>query len=174
MIEEFYFKNQKYFVYNEEDEMFEYDYDFFLKGIKLTLIFLSWIDEKDENYLFETFDITPGELQSKKEIFDWLLYSSYEISRILNYNFYNKFSKLRMMLKYGVSEELLSLVSIKDIGRKRARLLYNKGIKNIHDIKNVDINVLKKILGEKLALKIKKASTEKKELEINLDLEKKF
>ncbi len=174
LIEEFYFKNQKYFVYNEEDEMFEYDYDFFLKGIKLTLIFLSWIDEKDENYLFETFDITPGELQSKKEIFDWLLYSSYEISRILNYNFYNKFSKLRMMLKYGVSEELLSLVSIKDIGRKRARLLYNKGIKNIHDIKNADINVLKKILGEKLAVKIKKASTEKKELEINLDLERKF
>lgn len=174
LIEEFYFKNQKYFIYNEEDEMFEYDYDFFLKGIKLTLIFLSWIDEKDENYLFETFDITPGELQSKKEIFDWLLYSSYEISRILNYNFYNKFSKLRMMLKYGVSEELLSLVSIKDIGRKRARLLYNKGIKNIHDIKNADINVLKKILGEKLAVKIKKASTEKKELEINLDLEKKF
>ncbi len=175
MLEEFYIKNKKNFLFDDEEELFEYDYEFFLKGIKLTLILLQYIDEKDENYLFENYDITPGELYSKKEIVDWLLYSSYELARILNYNFYNKFSKLRIMLKYGVREELLSLISIKDIGRKRARMLYEKRIKNVNDIKNTDLNVLKKILGEKLALKIKKASIEKKEkIEFNMDLKQKF
>ncbi len=170
-LEEFYNENEEYLLFTDEDEVFDYDYDFFLKGLKLTLIFLHYIDEKDEEYLLEEYDITPGELYGKKEILDWLLYSSYELSRILNYNFYNKFSKLRLMLKYGVREELLPLISIKDIGRKRARMLYNKGIKNITDIKNTDLNVLKQILGEKLALKIKKASIEKKEkIEFNMNL----
>ncbi len=172
VLEEFYIQNKDFLIFDDEEELFEYDYEFFLKGLKLTLIFLHYIDEKDEDFLFEEYDITPGELYGKKEILDWLLYSSYEISRILNYNFYNKFSKLRLMLKYGVREELLPLISIKDIGRKRARMLYNKGIKNISDIKNTDLNVLKQILGEKLALKIKKASSENnKSLEFNMNLE---
>ncbi len=172
VLEEFYIQNKDFLIFDDEEELFEYDYEFFLKGLKLTLIFLHYIDEKDEDFLFETYDITPGELYGKKEILDWLLYSSYELSRILNYNFYNKFSKLRLMLKYGVREELLPLISIKDIGRKRARMLYDKGIKNISDIKNTDLNVLKQILGEKLALKIKKASSENnKSLEFNMNLE---
>ena len=64
--------------------------------------------------------------------------------------------KLRLRLKYGVKEELLSLIRLESIGRARARILFRNRIKDIKDIKNVDLPTLTQLLGEKIALNIKK------------------
>jgi helicase len=39
-------------------------------------------------------------------------------------------------LKYGVSDELVLLVELKNIGRVRARALFSRGMKSPNDIKN--------------------------------------
>ena len=66
-------------------------------------------------------------------------------------------SRLRIRIEKGVKPELLSLVTLRGIGRIRARILFNSGIKTIDDIKKVQFSRLKGLpqIGSKLALNIK-------------------
>ena len=145
------------FLLENEPSMYEPEYEDFIYSIKTALMMHEWINEKDEEYLLEQFNVRPGELRSKLDIADWLLYASEEISRILQYQYLNKeIAKLRLRLKYGVKEELLPLVKIKEIGRVRARRLYFNRIKDIGDVKRADFAKLAQILGSKVAENVKK------------------
>ncbi|HIJ97965.1 TPA: ATP-dependent DNA helicase, partial [archaeon] len=62
---------------------------------------------------------------------------------------------LRKRLKYGVKKELLPLIRIRDIGRVRARKLFNAGIQGVEDIQNAKMDVLVKLVGQKTAEKLK-------------------
>ncbi|MBW2976204.1 hypothetical protein KY347_02030 [Candidatus Woesearchaeota archaeon] len=145
------------FLLEKEPSIYEPEYEDFSNSVKTALMMKEWINEKDEEYLLEEFNARPGELRSKLEIADWLLYASEEISRILHYQYLNKeIAKLRLRLKHGIKEELLPLVRIKDIGRVRARRLYANRIRDIGDVKKADLTKLTQILGNKVALSVKK------------------
>ena len=159
------YKNEEhnYFkIANEYEDLFivKYDpysvkYEDFLASIKTSKALVDWLDECDENFILEKYKITPGELKYKCETLDWLLYCIEEFS-LLRKNFFlnNFFKNLRKRLKLGIRFELLSLTSIKGIGKKRARKLYDKNIKNIQDLVNSNPQSLEKILGEKTTKKI--------------------
>ncbi|MCM8758057.1 MAG: hypothetical protein NC903_03240 [Candidatus Omnitrophica bacterium] len=135
--------------------LWDENYEEFLKSIKTALCFFAWINEAEESQLFEEFQITPGELHSKLEIIDWLVYSLIEIAKLLKFKeFCSLFKKLRWRLNYGVKEELLELVSLHGIGRVRARRLFEAGIKNLYHLKKAPFKTVKEILGEKIALKV--------------------
>lgn len=142
------------------DEPSEYDeeeFSEFLDSVKTALFFEDWINEKDEEFLLEKFNIRPGEINAKLEIGDWLLYSAEEFCKLLGFKSLIKdLVKLRFRLKYGAREELLPLLKLKNIGRVRARMLFRNKIKNLQDVKNADITSLVHILGKNLALDIKK------------------
>jgi helicase len=141
----------------KEPSMYEPEYEDFFNSIKTALMLNEWINEKTEEFLLEEFNIRPGELRSKLDIADWLLYASEEISRLMQFQYLNKeIVKLRLRLRYGVKEELLPLVKIKEIGRVRARKLYYNRIKDIGDVKKADLTKLTQILGSKVALNVKK------------------
>ena len=141
----------------EEPSLYEPEYDDFLNSIKTALFFNEWIDEKTEEHLLENYNTRPGELRSKMDIADWLLYATEEISRILEFQHLNKeIVKLRLRLRYGVKEELLPLVRIPGIGRVRARKLFFNRIKDVGDVKNADLMKLSQILGQQVALNVKK------------------
>ncbi|MEM5815205.1 MAG: DEAD/DEAH box helicase [Candidatus Aenigmatarchaeota archaeon] len=126
------------------------------KSVKMAKIFNSWINEMTEEEILEKFSLTPGELYSKLQIADWLLYSLHELALLLNKkDVLRKINKLRLRIQKGVKEELLQLVSLEGIGRIRARKLYNIGLKNLEDLKKVPLETLSKIIGEKTARKIK-------------------
>jgi len=57
----------------------------------------------------------------------------------------------------GVKKELLPLVKLVGIGRVRARILYNAGLKTIEDLKKAPMKKLTRLpfIGLKLAKKIK-------------------
>jgi len=59
-------------------------------------------------------------------------------------------------LRYGVKEELLPLVRLENIGRIRARILFRNRIRDVKDLKNADLSTLTQLLGEKVALSIKR------------------
>ncbi|MDP2749202.1 MAG: helicase-related protein [Nanoarchaeota archaeon] len=142
----------------DEPSAFEYDYDEFMNSVKTAMMFDEWIDEKDEEYLLEKYNVRPGELHYKLSNADWLLYASEEIARLLSHQKLLKdLSKLRFRIKYGVKEELLTLLKIPDVGRVRARKLYLSGIKDIAGVKNADLTTLTQLLGKQIALKVKKA-----------------
>ena len=132
-------------------------------------MFYYWINEKDEEFLLEKFNISPGELYSKINLADWLLYGCSELSKLLgSFDIQKHFDRLRLRVNYGVKEELLSLVKLQGIGRKRARKLFNTGIKSMKDIKKSDVGVLVKLIGKKRAFDIMA-----KFMKINKDIMKK-
>jgi len=150
--------NKRYnYLLEKEPSVFDLEYGEFMNSIKTALFFEEWIDEKDEDYLLEKYDIRPGEIRVKMETADWLLYGSEELANIQNNReAVKEIKKLRLRLEYGVKEELLTLLKLKGIGRIRARKLYSHNLKDIGDIKNIDITSLGQILGKAVAEDIKK------------------
>lgn len=146
----------------EEPSAFDLEYGDFMKSIKTALFFESWINEKDEDFLMERYDVRPGEIRAKIEIADWLLYASGELAKISLMNreltdreLVRELAKLRIRIKYGVKEELLSLLKLKGIGRVRARRLVNNGIKDLTDLKKVNLASLGQIVGKAVAEDVK-------------------
>ena len=145
------------FLLENEPSMYEPEYEDFLNSVKTSLMFNNWINEQDEEFLLEGYNVRPGELRVKLEIADWLLYASEEIGRIMHYQYLLKeIVKLRLRLKYGVKEELLPLVRLENIGRVRARILFRNRLRDTKDLKNADLSSLTHLLGEKVALSVKK------------------
>lgn len=133
------------------------DYDFFISSVKTALVLEEWINEKSEEHLLEKYKIRPGALYVKLQNADWLLYSCQEISRILNLkSLQAPIRKTRLRVKYGIREGLLPLVKLKKVGRVRARKLFNMEVKNLKDLKEVDVNRLARVLGKKIAISLKK------------------
>ncbi len=145
-------------ILSREPSMYDADYDEFLASVKTAMFFSDWIDENTEDVLLEKYSIRPGEVRSKLDNADWLLYSISEIARILQMKgLTGEIAKLRVRVKYGVREELLPLLQLKGIGRVRSRRLFNNRIRTIADVKNADISTLTQVLGSgKVALDVKK------------------
>ncbi|MEK6900948.1 MAG: helix-hairpin-helix domain-containing protein, partial [Nanoarchaeota archaeon] len=144
-------------VLEKEPSPYDLEYDIFMNSIKTALFFEAWINEHDEEYLFEKFDIRPGEIHAKKEIADWLLYASEELASALALrDVVKELHKLRIRVEQGVKEELLPLLQLRGIGRVRGRKLYANGIKTIGEVKNADLTTLSQILGKKIAEEVQK------------------
>ncbi len=139
----------------EEPSAYDIEYNEFLNSIKTTLFFVSWVDEKDENFLFETYGIRPGEIRMKLEAADWLLYAAEELSKLCGFRI-PQLRKVRTRVKHGVKEELLALLKLKGIGRVRARKLYTQGIRDIGDVTKADITTLGQIVGKSVAASVKR------------------
>ncbi len=126
----------------------------FLPAFKSALFFKDWTDEVPEDKLFERYGMAPGIMYVKLTNADWLLYSSFELAKLLKLkNVKKNVSDLRTRVKYGVREELLGLVKIKWIGRVRARKLWSAGIKTALGMKQQKAK-LKSLLGTAVADKI--------------------
>jgi len=119
-----------------------------LSELKTALCITEWIEEKTEDEICSRYGIGPGDLHTIVELCDWLLYSAGEIARIFQLKTLLKpLSLLRMRVSYGVKEELLELVTLKGIGRVRARSLFNSGIKGRDDIKRISVKEIAKVPG---------------------------
>lgn len=150
-----------------EPPMYDFEYDEFMNAVKTAYFFNEWIEEKDDEYLLEKFDVRPGESRAKIENADWLLYSVQELAKIIEKAiFARETSRLRTRLKYGAKEELLPLLRLKEIGRVRARKLFNNSIKDVGDVKRADFGKLKLLLGDAVAKSIKEQVGEKVDVEI--------
>jgi len=149
-------ESQDYLLINEPN-IYEPEYDEFINTIKTAMIFQEWIDEKDEEFLLEKYNVRPGELRAKLSIADWLLYATEELARLLQFqHLLREIRKTRFRLKYGIKEELMPLVKLKNIGRVRARVLFRNKIRDIGEVKKADFMKLAQLLGKNIAVDIKK------------------
>ncbi|MBR9707294.1 MAG: hypothetical protein GOV15_02560, partial [Candidatus Diapherotrites archaeon] len=127
----------------------------FLSKFNLSLLIRAWLHERTEDDLLNIFNVAPGILRSKLTNLDWLVYSGSELSKLLKLkNAQMQCNKLRMRLKYGVTEDLLALVALRNIGRSRARRLFNSNIKSPSELKRADPEMLAKLIGRKTSEKI--------------------
>lgn len=144
-------------AYSIEDKMLRdlggFDLDWtFLNRFKTARMFEDWVDEKSEDLLLEKYNVAPGQLYQRVQIIDWLCYSAGEVARIRKLRkSVVELKKLGLRVRYGIRKELIPLVSIRGIGRARARRLYDRGIKTPDDIKKADRRLLDELLGKKVS-----------------------
>ena len=134
------------------------DYETTLGELRTTMILKAWIDETSENDLFEKYRVSPGDRYSAVHNADWLLYSAYELARVLGTDKHRgHIRRLRDRVRYGVTEKLLPLVRLQGIGRVRAKVLYNSGFKSASILKAAPLARLVEIplIGPSLAKTIK-------------------
>ena len=140
----------------KEPNMYDDDFHEFYDSVNTALFFEDWIKEKDEDALFEKYNVRPGETRYKLDSAEWLLFACTEFAKILEFKeIREELNKLSIRVKYGVKEELLPLLKFRDVGRVRARKLYDNGIKNLGDVKKSSITTLSQIVGSKIAEKLK-------------------
>jgi helicase len=133
-------------------------YEEFLGEAKTAWILGSWIEETTEDEMIEKFRVQPGDLYRLTSTARWLLYASHELAKLLRCkDLRPHLSKLVERVEKGVKAELLPLVRLKGIGRVRARILYNSGLKTIKDLKIAPIKELTSLplIGPKLTKEIK-------------------
>jgi len=123
------------------------DYDFLLAEIKTAALIEQWMNEVSEDRIVETFGVGPGDIRRKVEMGEWLIYSMKELARIFNKEKTKLLTPLILRIRYGVKEELLNLISLKGIGRVRARSLFRSNLKSVGDLKKVDVTRLAGIPG---------------------------
>ncbi len=133
------------------------DYDFLLSEIKTAALIEQWMNETSEDTIVETFGVGPGDIRRKAEMGEWLIYSMKELAKIFNKDRSRLLTPLLLRIRYGVREELLDLVTLKGIGRVRARSLFRNDIRTISDLKNVDESRLAGIpgIGKRIARGLK-------------------
>ncbi|MGI5964892.1 MAG: DEAD/DEAH box helicase [Candidatus Methanomethylophilaceae archaeon] len=138
-----------------EDEY--YNYDLFRGSLKVAAMTEDWINEMPEDVMTETLGIGPGDIRSRADMMDWIMYSMSEIAYIFNPDAIRTIRPLLTRIKYGIKEELIDLVSFRGVGRTRARILYDSGFRKRSDIMSADETELAEIIriGPALAKSLK-------------------
>ncbi|RKY35686.1 MAG: extensin [Candidatus Omnitrophota bacterium] len=137
---------------------FNHDYTTHLAKIKTVWMILHWTWEEKEENICSFFNTGPGDLHRFVESAEWLLYAVAQVAKIFNINNINTIYKLKKQLHYGIKEELLELVSLRGVGRIRARNLFRFGCKDKIELSEIPLAKLEKIptIGKELAIQIKK------------------
>ncbi|WP_229234713.1 ATP-dependent DNA helicase [Candidatus Methanoliparum sp. LAM-1] len=154
---EFVRSNKELLHYLDQDEID----DWILSSLKTALIIKEWIDEKREKIICKKYNIGPGDLANIIDTAEWLTRALYSIAYYLNFPYYYDIKNLSIQVRKGTKRELMELVRLKNIGRVRARRLYNAGYRSIEDLKRANVEDLSKIKGINVLL----ASSILKELE---------
>lgn len=124
------------------------DYYKYLSTLKTTWLLNQWIEEEREEVICDQFNTGPGDVYRFVESIQWLLYAAGNIAQLLTQKKLTfDIENLRTRLRYGVKEELLDLISLKGIGRIRARILFEKGFKDFNSLKPLSEDQLGSIKG---------------------------
>ena len=139
------------------DEIEDYDYEYLNSDMKVALLTQDWMEEIDEETITKSMGIGPGDIRVKIDMMDWILYAMSEIAYIFNPTAIKKIRPLMTRVRYGVKEELMELVSFRGVGRSRARVLYDSGIRTKADVAAISEQELASIphIGPALASKMK-------------------
>jgi helicase len=134
------------------------EYEWFLSDLKTASLIEDWIEEVHEDRIVTKYNVGPGDIHNLVETVQWLLHAAREFSRMYNFDCVSEISDLGIRVRYGCKKELLNLVSLKGIGRIRARALFNEGFKTINDLRRVPLKRLAQIktIGEAVAKSIKR------------------
>ena len=133
-------------------------YDEFLSELKATLVLTDWVNEFTEDQILETRKVEPGDLLRLVQGTEWLVFAAQELGRLFGHkDLLAPMEMLRVRVAKGVKQELVKLVGLEGVGRVRARMLYNSGLKSIDDIKERSLTELTSIptIGPSLAKRIK-------------------
>jgi helicase len=115
-----------------------------LAFVKSAWVLEKWIEEESLRDIEAALGIAPGDLRVRCDSAAWLLYAAREI--LLNDHAFSVehdaaveqlvqlIDELRQRMRYGCRRELLPLVSLRTVGRVRAREMAGLGIEGLQDL----------------------------------------
>lgn len=127
---------------HDEGELEEY-----LRALKTALLLQDWINEVPEDEIAEKFGVGPGDIYNKVETAEWLLHSAAEIAKIYNKKKAAKLEELTERTKHGIKKELSKLTELDQVGRVRARSLYDAGFREIREVREARPEELEELPG---------------------------
>ena len=152
------------------EEIEDYYEEFFQSDLKTAMLMDQWISETPEDTIVDVMGVGPGDIRSRVDMMDWIIYSMNEIALIFNPDAVPSIKPLKTRIRYGIKSELIELVSMKGVGRSRARILYSSGIRSSDDIIATDESVLAAIpkIGAALAHSLKEQTGSPRSVPVNL------
>ncbi len=121
------------------------------RRMKAVLVLQSWIEELSISDLEDEWNVQPGDLRSRVDLAEWLLYSTRTIlmddrelknmdinsHRVL----YEAIDEIHRRVRYGCKSDLLALITLRGVGRVRAREMVNLlGVSNVKDVASMTEN----------------------------------
>lgn len=155
---EFYIKKNEMSKYRKKAESFradlfedipqdEVELEDYLSAFKTALMLHDWMNEVPEDEISERYNIGPGDIRNKVETAEWLLHSAAEIARLYHSQKAKKLRNLTKRVKHGVKDELMPLMELEQVGRKRARTFYEHGYEIAEDVQEASQEELKELPG---------------------------
>ncbi|TYL39732.1 ski2-like helicase [Natronococcus pandeyae] len=149
---ELYYEREAELLGDAPSEFEEERFEDWLAALKTGKLLEDWVEEDDEEAITERYKIGPGDLRGKVDTAEWLLGAAESLASEIDSEWTVAVREARARVEHGVSEELLELVSVRGVGRKRARQLHGVGIEEPADLRNADKSVvLGALKGEKTA-----------------------
>ncbi len=113
-----------------EEPPLDLDLEGFLSTLKTATVLEAWLDETPIVEITEKYGIGAGDLRTKVEDAEWLLFAAGRLAGAFQRRLARPLDDLALRIRYGVQEELLDLVRLRGIGRVRGRLLYRAGLRD--------------------------------------------
>jgi helicase len=113
-----------------------------LSALKTARMLEDWASETDEDDIAERYGVGPGDIRGKVETVEWLLNAAERLAGELELEWGPAIREARKRVEYGVREELLDLAGVRNVGRKRARRLYEAGVESRADLREADKSVV--------------------------------
>ena len=116
-----------------------------LAALKTARLLEDWADEVDEDRIAERYGVGPGDIRGKVDTAEWLLRAAETLASDVDGvdgDAVLAVRRARKRVEYGVREPLLDLAGVRNVGRKRARRLYEAGIETRADLREADKSVV--------------------------------
>lgn len=121
----------------------------------------NWISETPDKTISEELGLEPGDTRRMVEVGGWLIRCMAAIARYAQLPKIRKeLAALNTRIRHGVHEDVLSLVAIRNVGRVRARALYNAGARTPAMVYAMPVSGISSVckVGPKMAAQIRAAA----------------
>ena len=148
------------FAQDHDDELinppseFDRGFEDWLASLKTAAVLYDWTQEHGEERIAEEYDVAPGDVRTRVERADWLLYAAESLAELIDSPHAGTVREARLRVKHGVRDELLDLVRVRGVGRVRARRLYEAGIEDRDDLREASADRVADLLGPKTAERV--------------------
>jgi helicase len=148
--EEFY-ERENEFLGPAPSEFEDARFEDWLSALKTARLMEDWASEIDEDTITQRYGVGPGDIRGKTETADWLLGAAESLASELDLggDVVVGVREAKKRVEDGVREELLDLVGVREVGRKRARRLFDAGLETRADLREAPKATVLAALGGK-------------------------
>ena len=118
------------------------------RRMKGALVVQSWMEEESNEIIEEKWGIQPGDLRGRVELIEWLLFAMRRIlsedeelsrvDRVAHKTLFDSIDEVHRRVRFGCKSDILGLVTIKGVGRVRAREMADTlGVYNASDVSSL-------------------------------------